>query len=238
MRLAARCGVGDCCRAAARGASWSQSTPTGEGQLDARTVAQPAAKKDYSPYVRRAPDPSVLRRHASPYCQFARCRAFGDTLGPEEAYRFARGEEVVSSTGQPAKLSRPLDFLVVADHAEALGSTVELKKGNPLLMADPALKRWHDMMNSDKGGEAAIELIRSVGTGTTPKALFNPKLARSVWQNYTATAERYNEPGRFTALIGYEWTSNNRGNNLHRVVVFRDDKDQGRSNRAVLCGRQ
>ena len=135
--------------------------------------------------------------------------AFGDTLGPEEAYRFARGEEVVSSTGQPVKLSRPLDFLVVADHAEALGSTVELKKGNPLLMADPALKRWHDMMNSDKGGEAAIELIRSIGTGTTPKALFNPKLARSVWQNYTATAERYNEPGRFTALIGYEWTSNN-----------------------------
>ena len=57
--------------------------------------------------------------------------AFGDTLGPEEAYRFARGEEVVSSTGQPVKLSRPLDFLVIADHAEGLGSTEELKNGNP-----------------------------------------------------------------------------------------------------------
>src|SRR5213080_1640762 len=61
-------------------------------------------------------------------------RAFGNTLGPEEAYRFARGEEVVSATGQPAKLSRPLDFLVVADHAEALGTMVEVAKGNPAVM--------------------------------------------------------------------------------------------------------
>ena len=73
---------------------------------------------------------------------------------------------------------------------------------------------------------AAIEIIRSVGTGTTPKAMFSPQLARSVWQDYTGTAERYNEPGRFTALIGYEWTSNNGGNNLHRVVIFRDGKDK------------
>ncbi len=154
--------------------------------------------------------------------------AFGNTLGPEAAYRFARGEEVVSSSGQPVKLSRPLDFLVVADHAEGLGSTEEIKKGNPTLMADPTLRRWHDLMAA--GGEsastAAIEIIRSVGTGTTPKAMLSRELARSVWQTYTGIAERYNEPGRFTALIGYEWTSNNSGNNLHRVVIFRDDKSK------------
>ena len=62
----------------------------------------------------------------------------------------------------------------------------------------------------------------------------DPTLAKSVWQDYTATAERYNEPGSFTALIGYEWTSNNGGNNLHRVVVFRDGKEQDRSDPAVL----
>ncbi len=152
--------------------------------------------------------------------------AFGNTLGPEEAYRFARGEEVVSSTGQRVRLSRPLDFLVVADHAEGLGATVELKNGNPLLMADPTLKRWHDMMANGQGGDAAIEIIRSVGTGTTPKLMFDPRLAQSVWQAYTDTAERYNEPGQFTALIGYEWTSNKAGNNLHRVVIFRDGKDK------------
>ena len=79
----------------------------------------------------------ALGRYPSSHRQFHRCLAFGNTLGPEEAYRFARGEEVVSSTGQRAKLSRPLDFLVVADHAEGFGFPVELRKGNPLLMTDP-----------------------------------------------------------------------------------------------------
>ena len=124
------------------------------------------------------------------------------------------------------KLSRPLDFLVVADHSEALGATVELQKGNPVLMANPTLRRWHDMMAGGQGVDAALEIIRSEGPGPTPKEMFNPQLAKSVWQAYTATAERYNEPGRFTAFIGYEWTSNKAGNNLHRVVIFRDGKDK------------
>ena len=93
-------------------------------------------------------------------------------------------------------------------------------------MADPTLRRWHDLMASGRGVEAAIEIIKSVGTNTTSKLLFDPRLAKNVWQANTATAERYNEPGRFTALIGYEWTSNNTGNNLHRVVIFRDGKDK------------
>ena len=99
--------------------------------------------------------------------------AFGNTLGPEEALplRARRGGDV-SSTGQTVKLSRPLDFLVVADHAEGLGATIELKNGNPLLMADPTLRRWHDMMAGGQGVDAAIEIIRSVGTGTTPQAMF------------------------------------------------------------------
>ena len=171
----------------------------------------------YSPYAGRNYPTRVLwgdtHLHTANSLDAA---AIGNTLGPEPAYRFARGEEVVSSSGQPVRLSRPLDFLVVADHAEALGSTEEIKKGNPNLMADPTLRRWHDLMAA--GGEsastAAIEIIRSVGAGTTPKAMLSRQLARSVWQDYTSTAERYNEPGRFTALIGYEWTSNNGGNNL------------------------
>lgn len=154
--------------------------------------------------------------------------AFGNTLGPEPAYRFARGEEVVSSSGQPVRLSRPLDFLVVADHAEGLGSSEEIKKGNPTLMVDPTVRRWHDLMaaGGESANQAAIEAIVSLGAGTTPKVLLSRQLARSVWQNYTGIAERYNDPGRFTALIGYEWTSNNGGNNLHRVVIFRDGKQK------------
>ena len=183
----------------------------------------------YSPYAGRNYPTRVLwgdtHLHTANSLDAA---AFGNTLGPEPAYRFARGEEVVSSSGQAVRLSRPLDFLVVADHAEGLGSTEEIKKGNPNLMADPTLRRWHDLMaaGGDSAVQAAIEMIRSVGTGTIPKAMISKQLARSVWQNYTSIAERYNEPGRFTALIGYEWTSNNSGNNLHRVVIFRDGKEK------------
>jgi hypothetical protein len=181
----------------------------------------------YSPYAGRNYPTRVLWGDTHLHTENSLdAAALGNTLEPEAAYRFARGEEVVSSTGQHVKLSRPLDFLVVADHAEGLGATVEVKNGNPLLMTDPTLKRWHDLMASGKGFDAAMEIIRSVGTGTTPKQMFDPRLTRTVWQAYTATAERYNEPGRFTALIGYEWTSNNAGNNLHRVVIFRDGKDK------------
>ena len=103
-----------------------------------------------------------------------------------------------------------------------------MKKGNPALMADPTLRRWRDLMaaGGDSGVQAVIEMIHSVGTGTMPPAMISQQFARSVWQNYTSIADRYNEPGRFTALIGYEWTSNNGGNNLHRVVIFRDGKEK------------
>jgi Protein of unknown function (DUF3604) len=199
------------------------------GALYQEEVAPLYKAPGYSPYAGRNYPTRVLwgdtHLHTANSLDAA---GFGNTLGPEEAYRFARGEEVVSSTGQRVKLSRPLDFLVVADHAEGLGATIEIKKGNPLLMADTTVRRWHDMMAT--GGQTAVsatfEMIRSLGTGTTPKVLLSQQLARSVWQNYTSTAERYNDPGRFTALIGYEWTSNSRGNNLHRVVIFRDGKQK------------
>src|SRR6202049_3453953 len=125
--------------------------------------------------------------------------AFGNTLGPEQAYRFARGEEVVSASGQQVRLSRPLDFLVVADHAEGLGGMLELKKGNPLMMADQTLRRWHEMVvaGGQTAVDATIELIRSTVTRTPPPLLLDQRVVRSVWQGYTETADRYNEPGRF-----------------------------------------
>ncbi|MDX1648356.1 MAG: DUF3604 domain-containing protein [Myxococcota bacterium] len=154
----------------------------------------------------------------------------GNRLTPEDAYRFARGEEVVSSTGQRVKLGRPLDFLVVSDHAEGLGVGIELYEGNPVFMDDPTLARWHRMMRA--GGEearkAVRELVAAQAAGTLPAPATDPAvvvpIVRSVWQAYTATAEAYDEPGRFTAMIGFEWTSVPGGNNLHRNVLFRDGK--------------
>jgi len=156
----------------------------------------------------------------------------GNKLSPEDAYRYARGEEVISSTGLPIKLSRPLDFLVVSDHAEGLGLSIELYKGNPALVADPTLARWNEMLKA--GGQQALkaknEVVAAQSQGTLPAVTRDPKVVvpimKSTWQRYTATADQYNEPGRFTALIGYEWTSVPGGNNLHRNVIFRDGKDR------------
>lgn len=155
--------------------------------------------------------------------------AFGARLGPSDAYRFARGNEVTSNTGQPVKLSRPLDFLVVADHSDGMGFFPLLMGGDPTIMADPQGRRWNELIHSGKGGEAAIDIITSFGKGTISKAILpvpGTKAYRGAWQETIAAAEDANEPGRFTAFIGYEWTSNTGGNNLHRNVIFRDNGDK------------
>jgi len=147
----------------------------------------------------------------------------GNRLGPDEAYRFAKGEEVLSTTGQRARLIRPLDFLVVSDHAEALGLAPFIAEGNPDLLATENGKRWYDMVNADKGYDAFLEWGATMFTGDPIKS---PAMQRSVWDRQVEAAEQHNDPGRFTALIGYEWTSLNTGaspSNLHRVVIFRDD---------------
>mgnify|MGYP001819696116 CR=1 FL=1 len=156
----------------------------------------------------------------------------GDRLSPEDAYRFARGEEVVSSTGIPVKLVRPLDFLVISDHAEGLGVMYEVYNGNPVMMADETLARWNKMMKAggDDAASAQNELVSAQAQGTLPASVTNPEIAgplqKTVWQAYTETAEQYNDPGHFTAMIGYEWTSVPGGNNLHRNVLFRDSKNE------------
>jgi hypothetical protein len=153
----------------------------------------------------------------------------GTTLGPEDAFRFARGEEVVSTSGQPAQLSRPLDWMAITDHSDGMGVINLIREGDPEMMSDPTLKRWHDMMN--KGGESAsaamMELIAAQSNKKLPPLIMDPRFAKSAWERTTAIAEKYNEPGRFTALIGYEWTSNaGGGDNLHRNVIYRDGKDK------------
>ena len=111
---------------------------TDEGTIDPAAVEALFPKTGYSPYAGNTfpmrPLFGDTHLHTS---QSFDAIAFGNSLGPEEAYQFARGREVTSSTGQRARLSRPLDFLVVADHAENMGSLGEIKAGNPALMGDP-----------------------------------------------------------------------------------------------------
>jgi hypothetical protein len=156
---------------------------------------------------------------------------FGVKLGPEEALRFAMGEEVTSTWGIKAKLDRPLDFLVIADHSGGLGATQALYDAPRLLIRDPTLLRWHDMMHEGVEGRQRVtaELINRAGEGTLgdifPREQ-SRKNTQKIWASHTETVERYNSPGKFTAFMGFEYTLMPRGDNLHRVVMFRDGKDR------------
>jgi hypothetical protein len=156
--------------------------------------------------------------------------AFGNRLGIEDAYRFARGEEVKASSGQPAKLSRPLDFLVVADHSDNMGFFPDLFAGKPEVLADPTGRKWSDMVKAGEGNAAALDIIDRFSRGTFPKDLMyypGTPAYGAAWKQTLDAAEKYNAPGKFTAFIGYEWTSQvPPGNNLHRVVIYRDGADK------------
>jgi len=150
---------------------------------------------------------------------------------PEDAYKFGRGEEVTSSTGQRAKLSRPLDFLVVADHSDNMGFFPRLLAGDPAMLRDPIGRQWYNLIQ--QGGQeavkVAVDVIERFSNGTFPEALQSlPGTAayRSAWEQTIKAAEDANDPGSFTAFIGWEWTSNTMGNNLHRVLIYRDGADK------------
>ena len=110
-------------------------------------------KPSYSPYAARNFPTQPYFGDTHLHTSFSMdAGAFGARLGPREAYRFARGEQVTSSTGQPVKLSRPLDFLVVADHSDGYGLFPLIISGAPVIMSDPQGKRWHDMILAGQGG--------------------------------------------------------------------------------------
>ena len=188
------------------------------------------SKPVYSPYANRNFPTRPLFGDTHLHTSYSMdAGASGTRLDARAAYRFARGEQVISNTGQPVKLSRPLDFLVVADHSDGFGFFPLLMSGSPAVMSDPQGRKWYDMIHSGKGMEAALDIINNFSKGTMSKAILpvpGTPAYRSAWQETIKAAEEANEPGRFTAFIGYEWTSNTGGNNLHRNVIYRDNADK------------
>jgi hypothetical protein len=209
----------------------SAADDLGSATAESLSAAYPGAV--YSPYAQRGFPERPLWGDSHLHTSLSMdAGLFGNRLPPRMAYRFARGEEVVSSTGQPVRLSRPLDWLVVADHSDGMGFIDDLRAGTPELLAYEQAARWNKGLTEGgaAGVDAALDLIGTFSQGKmNPEmfALYSPgsKLYRSVWEDVVAAAEEFNDPGRFTALIGFEWTSLINGNNLHRVVVFRDDGD-------------
>jgi hypothetical protein len=156
----------------------------------------------------------------------------GVRLTPEDALRFAMGENIKSTSGMEAKLDRPLDFLLVADHAELIGTGREIHEGAPFLMTDKTIQRWNRMMHGtrDEAQLAQKELTSDYSQGKLPAVMSDPenskRVIQSTWDSYVSTVERYNNPGKFTALLGYEYTSTPKGNNLHRIVMYRDGAER------------
>jgi hypothetical protein len=187
--------------------------------------------KSYSPYAGRQTALMPLWGDTHLHTDISMdAGAFGNRLGLDEAYRFARGEEVVTSSGIRARLSRPLDWLVIADHSDNMGFFPDLNSGAPHILSDPTGKDWYDRIQAGEGVGVAVELIGKFSQGEFPEALvYTPDSSpyKAAWAKTVKAAERYNDPGRFTAFIGYEWTSLVKGNNMHRVVVYRDDGDKG-----------
>lgn len=181
----------------------------------------------YSPYPQKTFPNRVLFGDTHLHTSYSTDAGLaGARIGPEEAYRFARGEEVTSNSGQRVRLRRPLDFLVISDHAENLGLAPMIARAAPALLKNPWGKQIYDLV---KGGnpQAAFDMwLAAMQALKDPFAEQAEEIAKPVWQELTAAADKYNEPGRFSTLIGFEWTSGPNGNNLHRNVLFRDGRDR------------
>ena len=154
----------------------------------------------------------------------------GAITSPEDAYRFARGEEVKSNTGLPAKLHRPFDWFLVSDHSDGMGTINQIIDGNPEMMANETLKGWRDALTSGdeaRASAAKSELVVAQAQGKLPPEIMDPKWMVTAWEKTIEAAEKYNQPGEFTTFIAYEWTVNaDGGNNLHRNIIYRDGAER------------
>jgi hypothetical protein len=180
-------------------------------------------KKEYSPYADDNFPINVFFGDTHLHSSWSTDAGLaGSTLGPDVAYRVSRGEEVTSHYGWKVKLNRPLDFLVLADHAENLGLADFIRRSDPIILANETGKRWHDMNKAGDGYDAFIEWLRADN-----KDMINePRMMQAVWSKVVENADKYYLPGRFTTFHGFEWTSHPGGNNMHRVVIFRDGADR------------
>jgi hypothetical protein len=152
---------------------------------------------------------------------------FGTTLGSEDAYKYAMGEEV-EYLGQKVKRIAPLDFLAVTDHGEYIGVLVEVRKpGSPIGKTD--LGKLLTSPKPEDQNKGFLILSKAVATSTRIPEIEDPEVFKSSWQRVINAAEQYNKPGKFTTFIGYEWTSapatsTMAQQNLHRCVIFKGDK--------------
>lgn len=161
-----------------------------------------------------------------------------DRLTPDDAYLFAKGKAVIATNGIPFRLSRPLDFLVITDHGEAMGLMYGLATKNSLLLKSAQGREWAKKIeeinknNTPKDAEAlAWGLQSKIIDYFQDRKNTDVQIFRSlVWNDVINNAERHNNPGKFTAFIGYEWSGMVYGGEgrgwWHRNVIFKDGAEK------------
>jgi hypothetical protein len=208
---------------------WAQE-PGNHEALTPKDLAN-ITKPQYSPYAGRNFPTKVLWGDTHLHTAVSVDAGTMNRIGQEDAFRFARGEEISTTHGLRVKLSRPLDFLVISDHAEMYGLMPQLLSGDPEVLATQTGRKWYEALTSgdnDRTFATAMEIVASLSKKDPP--IKNDKAIRNAWTAYTALADSYNDPGRFSAIIGFEYTTMG-GNNLHRNVLFRGDASE--ANRLV-----
>ncbi len=206
------------------------------GKPNVKAIEDLYSGRTFSPYAQRSVPSNIYWGETHLHTGLSLdAGLFGNILGHADAYRLARGEEITSSTGLPVKLSRPLDWLVITDHSDMMGVATDIQRGAPNILAIPKGREWAEgfQKGGTAAGEAAFDLITNFAQMTVPEELveqYSPgsKVYDDLWKDITETADDFNDPGRFTALIGFEWTSVPKGFNLHRNVVLRDGGTRAR----------
>ena len=179
-------------------------------------------------------------------------------MDPETAYRYAQGQPVIHPFHRArVQLETPLDFLVVSDHAEFLGGIRQVHKyGVDTTGMGPLDKliAW--------GAEKMFRYALADGHGMDMFASFSAKpmdpragaaqlaaekmytlpgqaqIVASAWREEAQTADAYNRPGEFSAIIGWEWTSTPGGANLHRIIFTDGNADSCRHLHSLFPRRQ
>ena len=212
--------------------AFGQEIQASDGQLNSLFPED----KPYSPYADRAFPEVPLWGDSHLHTALSMdAGGFGNRLGLRDAYRFARGEQVMASSGQPVRLSRPLDWLAITDHSDGMGMIQDILAAAPVVTQYEQGARWSKGMRAggQEAVDSALDLIGTFSQGEIDPEMFanySPGSRRygTIWEDVIQAAEEFNDPGTFTAFIGFEWTSLAAGANLHRNVIFRDGADRAR----------
>lgn len=192
------------------------------------------ATKSFSPYANRSFPARPLWGETHLHTGLSLdAGVFGNILRPADAWRFAKGEQITSSTGLPVRLSRPLDWMVLTDHTDLMGIATDIQNGAPQILATEDGRLWNEGFKAggEEAGKAAFDLITKFSQMTLPDEIvdaYSPgaDAFSNVWEEIVEAAEEANDPGNFTAFIGFEWTSVPKGFNLHRNVILRDNANR------------